>query len=183
MTATNLPDNIVRRSKDGPSKLITELKLYESLYRESRAKPIEGEPSGVPIYEIRMFTDASVRSLSRYLRDLEDCGAVTRAAWRKKYRYCLAEVEPVWAYMTAGSPKASPRLLRLSRTVGLMKLWIDEKEWAMDICEDYHRNYSKAFFASLAEAERWYETHGIAVSPRTIQRDLQTLWDALDRPE
>ena len=172
--------DIKRRAKTGPSKLVTELRLYKSLYADwqMRQDPAlsDEDKKGVPMHEIESYTSAKPRTLSRYLQELVLCGAVESV--RKSGAYYSAKFAAMQKTTAEDDIGAKPHLLRLSRTTLLMR---ERLNWhSLPYRADYPNTYIRAFFDSLNDAKDWYECvcYG-EVKLRTIQRDLQAVWEAL----
>ena len=182
------PAGIRRRERDpgAPTKTVTQLRLFRGLYLEARAHPRQTvgpvEPWGLPFREIQCYTEASIRTLTRYLRELEDCGAIRRAWFCKAagedgtHIYCRAEVGK---YLTELAVETlSPHLRRLYRQTRLMWRFMRAYPGSLEgILET--RQYSKLFFEDALEQEQWYDEVDSGISPRTWKRDLQSVWQAL----
>ena len=192
--------------KQSPSKLETELRLFCALYLNAALTASEpcsdgdGDP-GVPLRDIRRFTGCSRRTLSRYLRELSDIGAIGGVCARTvgQELYYRAELPPDYlearfdsAFRTRsdsldGKSPSDTHLLRLERTICLLRKYLER-----DDIPAYFSGSSctSRFFESRAAARFWYESHfydssmgGEAAQTRMIQRDAKTAWAALSGVE
>lgn len=176
-----VPKDIQRREKTGPSKLVTELRLYKSLYEDWQMRQDlaldDAEKEGVPMSEIGEYSSTNTRTLSRYLHELTLCGAVEAASIRKNGTCCRAEFG-IQNPMQESSFGATAHLLRLSRTTLLMR---ERLNWRnLPSKEDYPHAYVQVFFDSLQDTKDWYfAVYSDEIPLRTIQRDMQAVWEAL----
>lgn len=192
--------------KRGSSKLETELRLFCALYlnavrTESEPRADEDGDPGVPLRDIRRFTDRSRRTLSRYLRELCDIGAIRRVCVHTvgQELYYRAEVPPDYLeerYDSAFRVRYDPQgrkdpsdahLLHLERTVCLMRKYLEGDDIPAYCSES---SCASRFFQSRAAARFWYENQfydslgdGEAAQIRMIQRDAKTVWSVLSGTE
>ena len=193
--------------KSGLSKLETQLRLVYALYLNARLTaseaciPENGRDPGVPLRDIRRFTDRSRRTLSRYLRELCDIDAIRRVCVHTvgQELYYRAEVPPDYlearhesAFRVRYDPQgrkdpSDVHLLHLERMVCLLRKYLEE-----DDIPGYSSESSSTsrFFQSRAAAKFWYESQfydssggGDAAQIRMIQRDAKTVWAVLSGAE
>lgn len=180
------PKEIPRRQRTGPGKLEKQLILFFVLYTDwLHTDQAASDPKAkTPIEELRRLLAPNVqetafrRMLNRYLSELKLCGAVCWARVRKG-GYCTSQFDQPVFPLGSDSPIGDVHLNRLARTAGLMRLYLDKEEPVGFGLGTYDRRfYSRNFFHSYDEAEKWYRDH-FNMDPaqqRTIQRDMQAVW-------
>jgi hypothetical protein len=182
--------DIPHRKKEGPSKLVTELRLYRLLYENWNGRAeyqdmtggAEDDDPGVPLADLRRLADLSPRTWNRYLRELEACRAIRSARFHRGGRYCLAEKGDLKLPAVDLDDPANAHLRRLYRTVYLMNRWLEKKQRGP---EELGESYSvKVFYGSLRDADEWFfEPMNQRISVRSMQRDLKDVWTALKDEE
>lgn len=172
-------ENIKRREQVDTQKLKSELILYRLLYTNWLSGR-NSQENQVSFREVGIFMSTNTRTLSRYAKDLVDCGAVLRIRILATKQGCVAEFnnirEPIGDYGLC----RTQHLKKLARTTVLMKDWID-KARTLDWGNSYSK-YVSIFFESNQQAEEFYETkmiEGSLISLRTIQRDIKVVRDVL----
>lgn len=172
-------ENIKRREKVDAQKLKSELILYHLLYTNWLSRE-NSQESLVSFREVGIFMSTNTRTLSRYAKDLVDCGAVLRIRILATKQCCVAEFGNIKDPIRVAGACRTQHLKKLARTTILMKEWVDKRrtlDW-----ENTYSKYVSMFFESNQQAEEFYETkmiEGSLISMRTIQRDIKVVRDVL----
>ncbi|MPM28807.1 hypothetical protein SDC9_75338 [bioreactor metagenome] len=175
--------NIKRREQVEAQKLKSELILYRLLYTNWLSGQNSHE-NHVSFREVGIFMSTNTRTLSRYAKDLVDCGAVLRIRILGTKQCCVAEFGNTKDPIRMAGACRTQHLNKLARTTILMKEWVD-KGRTLDWGNSYS-NYVSMFFESNQQAEEFYETkmiEGSLISMRTIQRDIKMVRDVLLQEE
>ncbi len=176
-------ENIKRREKVEAQKLKSELILYRLLYTNWLSEQNSNE-SLVSFREVGIFMSTNTRTLTRYAKDLVDCGAVMRIRVLATKQGCVAEFNNIREPIKEVGRCRSQHLKKLARTTVLMKEWVDKGrtlDW-----ENTYSKYVSMFFESNQQAEEFYYTNmieGSLISMRTIQRDIKVVRDVLLQEE
>ena len=182
-----MPSNKVKREeKSEPSKFVKELILFRLLYEDSKMRDDsdlpEADKLGLSLDEInKHYFGIDAKTLNRFLFELRRCGAVGEIIAYNKNGRIRAEFKP-YAEIKCMDPDeagATTHLARLSRTIVLMRKWLEN-----DNLPSHNPLNSKVgrFFWSIEEAGAWYfSAHNIPEPEyRTIQRDVHDVCQALD---
>jgi hypothetical protein len=172
----------IRRNenKNRISKLTAELMFFRLLYL-SWVHRDAGSSALVTLREIGLFTDVSLRTLTRYARELRDCGAVQGLRFNTTEKAFVGQFLKRTQPVSQTTSCADAHIHRLARTTLLMTRWLDSGK-QVDLDESSHRI---KFFNSKEDMEEWYNEHFPHnwLSHRTMQRDMQAVRDALRENE